>query len=107
MKTKHLYLLLALLGIALPYSQFVPWILHSGFNLELLLQQIVESRIAAFGWLDVIVSAFVLFVLMAAEGRDRHIPLLWLPVLGTLTVGVSLGFPLYLYLREQSLEYSS
>lgn len=107
MKTKHLYLLLALIGIALPYSQFVPWIAHNGLDIELLLQQIVVSRIAAFGWLDVLVSAFVLFVLMATEGRDRHIPLLWLPVLGTLTVGVSLGFPLYLYLREQSLEYSS
>jgi hypothetical protein len=30
--------------------------------------------------------------------------MLWLPVIGTLTVGVSLGLPLYLYLREDSVK---
>ncbi|MEM0980952.1 MAG: DUF2834 domain-containing protein [Cyanobacteria bacterium P01_H01_bin.58] len=104
MKTKHTYLLLALIGIVLPYSQLIPWIVDNGLNISLLLQQIIESRIAAFGWLDVIVSALVLFVLIATEGRNRGVSILWLPVFGTLTVGVSLGFPLYLYLREISIE---
>jgi hypothetical protein len=31
--------------------------------------------------------------------RER-VPHRWLPVLGSLTVGVSLGLPLFLYMRE-------
>ena len=34
--------------------------------------------------------------------RASRIPALWLPVLGTVTVGVSFGLPLYLYLRERA-----
>ena len=103
MKIKHVYLLLALLGLALPYSQFVPWVIDNGLDIGLLVQQVVDSRIAAFGWLDVIVSAVVLLVLITTEGRDRTIPFLWLPIVGTLTIDVSFGLPIYLYLREDSL----
>jgi hypothetical protein len=104
MKTQHLYLILGFLGLVLPYSQFLPWIMDNGLNLSLLIEQIVTSRIAAFGWLDVIVSAFVLFVFVLTDGREHRISNLWLPIVGTLTVGVSLGLPLYLYLREVALE---
>jgi hypothetical protein len=31
----------------------------------------------------------------------RH---LWLPLVATLAVGVSLGFPLFLYMRQRKLE---
>ncbi len=90
--------------MVLPYSQFIPWIADNGFSIPLLLRQIAESRVAAFGWLDVVVSALVLFVLIFTEGRRRKVSMLWLPVIGTLTVGVSLGLPLYLYLREDFVE---
>ncbi len=91
MKTSHLYLILGALGIVLPYSQFLPWILDNGLNVALLIEQIATSRIAAFGWLDVIVSALVLFVFVFTDGRERKVRNLWLPIVGTLTVGVSLG----------------
>lgn len=37
---------------------------------------------------------------IVADSRSRNVRYLWLPVLGTVTVGVSLGLPLYLFLRE-------
>jgi len=46
----------------------------------------------------VIVSAAVLFVFIGAE-RVRH---RWIPVVATLLVGVSLGLPLLLYMRERA-----
>ena len=100
MKTRVIYLLLALLGLVLPYSQFMPWLIENGLDIPLLVGDIVNSRIAAFGWLDVVVSVLVLFVFMATEGKERRVPATWLAVLGTLLVGVSFGLPLYLYLRE-------
>ena len=99
-KMSLIYLLLALLGLVLPYCQFMPWLIENGLDFPLLVGEIVNSRIAAFGWLDVVVSVLVLFVFMAAERKDRRVPCTWLAVLGTLFVGVSFGLPLYLYLRE-------
>ena len=103
-KKKHVYLLLCFLGTVLPYSQFMLWVADNGLDVSLLFEEIISSRIAAFCWLDVVVSAIVLFVFMFTDGVERRIAKLWLPVVGTLVVGVSLGLPLFLYLVEVSKE---
>ncbi len=100
LKTKHIYLALTVLGLILPYTQFVPWLMEHGLNLRLLVSEVTASRIAGFAWLDVIVSALVLLVFMGTDGRKKGIRYLWLPVIGTFLVGVSFGLPLFLYLRE-------
>ena len=107
MKTRHVYLALCFFGIVLPYSQFLPWIAENGLDIALLIEEITTSRIAAFGWLDVIVSALALFVFIFTDGRREKIANLWLPVAGTLLVGVSLGLPLFLYLREVNREQTA
>ena len=104
MRLRQLYLVFCVLGAALPYWKLVPWILDHGLNLSLLVQELFATRIGAFFGLDVIVSAFVLFVFIFAEGRRSAVSLLWLPIMGTLLVGVSLGFPLFLYLRQRQLD---
>ncbi len=104
LKKKHVYLFLCFLGTVLPYSQFILWISDNGLDVPLLFEQITNSRIAAFGWLDVVISAIVLFVFMFTEGVERRVAKLWLPVAGTLVVGVSLGLPLFLYLVEVAEE---
>lgn len=99
-KPTHLYAVLCIAGTILPYAQFIPWVVENGLNIPLLINQIASSRLAAFGWLDVVVSALTLFVLILTDGRKKRVPHLWLPIVGTLTVGVSLGLPLYLPLQE-------
>ena len=107
MKPKHLYMILCVVGIVLPYMKFVPWLLENGLDISLLIREITGSHLAAFAWMDVIVSALALFVFIYYDGRKNGINNLWLPVLGTLTVGVSLGLPLYLLLRELHFEKNS
>lgn len=96
---KRGYLALAVAGLLIPYSQFVPYLLENGLNIGMILSDISSSRIAAFGWLDVAVSAVVLVVMILDE-RDgiRH---WWLPVVDTFTVGISCGLPMYMYLRGE------
>lgn len=101
MKRKNVYLLLCLLGITLPYSQFVPWLLQNGLNLPLFWNQLMANRVSAFFGADVLVSAIVLLVFVRAEG-SLHGFQRWLPLIAVLTVGVSLGLPLFLFLREGS-----
>jgi hypothetical protein len=50
------------------------------------------------------VSSLVLWALVAIEGRRAGVKHLWAPIAASLVVGVSLGLPLFLYLRESSLE---
>lgn len=97
---KAFYGILAVLGAVLPYSQFGPWILQNGFDISRLAEEITQSRISSFAWLDVLVSAIVLIGFVLFEGTRKGMRLLWLPIVGTLTVGVSLGLPLFLLLRE-------
>ena len=107
MRLRHVYLALGLLGLALPYWKLVPWIIDHGLNLTLLGQELFATRIGAFFGLDVVVSAIVLFVFIATEGRRLAMSLLWLPIVATLLVGVSLGLPLFLYLRQRQLDACS
>jgi hypothetical protein len=105
MNLRHLYLIFCLLGLLLPYSQFVPWIVeHHALNMPLFMRDLFANRISAFFALDVIVSAMVLLVFIQSEGRRLQMRLLWLPMLGTVFVGVSLGLPLFLYLRQSKLD---
>lgn len=100
---RWLYLFLAVLGTVLPYSQFVPWLTEHGLNIRLLFTQLFLGHVSAFFGLDAIVSALVLLVFIFNEGTRRKIGLLWLPVAATFVIGVSCGFPLFLYLRERQL----
>jgi hypothetical protein len=104
MKPKTLYLMFCFVGVVLPYSEFVPWVVQHGFNLRLIIHELFANRISAFFVLDVLVSAIVLFRFIRLESARLDIQGSWLAVLGTLAVGVSLGFPLFLYLRERRLD---
>ncbi len=104
MRLRHVYLALCLPGIALPYWKFVPWVMDHGLNLSLLFQELFATRIGAFFGLDVVVSGIVLLIFIVTEGRRLSLSLLWLPIAGTLLVGVSLGLPLFLYLRQRQVD---
>jgi len=106
-KLRHLYLCLCFAGAALPCWQLVPWLLTHGLDLRLLVSELFSTRIGGFFGLDVIVSAVVLFVFIGLEGRRLAIQRLWIPVIATCAVGVSLGFPLFLYMRQLKLDAQS
>ncbi|HMF91477.1 MAG TPA: DUF2834 domain-containing protein [Candidatus Angelobacter sp.] len=106
MKLKTIYLSLCVLGVVLPYWQFLPWVAENGLHLGLLVQQLFANRIGGFFGMDVFISSLVLLVFMRAERTKLGIRLPWLPVLALFTVGVSLALPLFLYLRELALEKS-
>jgi Protein of unknown function DUF2834 len=60
MKLRYLYLAFALLGLLLPYSQFLPWIMeHQAMNIPLFIHDMFANQISAFFAMDVIVSAIV------------------------------------------------
>jgi hypothetical protein len=100
MRLKYVYLGLCVLGTVIPYLSFAPWLASNGLHIPLLIGEIAASPVAAFGWLDVAISAITLFVF--AGTRSRSVRYAWLSIVATLLVGVSLRLPLYLFLRESS-----
>ncbi|WP_034384368.1 DUF2834 domain-containing protein [Deinococcus sp. YIM 77859] len=96
-----LFLALAVLGFLLPLSQFVPWLAQHGLNLPLFMREVVSTRVSAFAWADVLVSALTVILLIVVQGRERGVRGTWAAILGTLCVGPSFGLPLFLYLRER------
>jgi hypothetical protein len=105
MKLRHLYLLFAAIGLVLPYSQFVPWIAeHHALDMSIFLRDLFANRISAFFAMDVLVSAIVLISFVQTEGKRLGMRLLWLPTVAVFLVGVSLGLPLFLYLRQIQLD---
>jgi hypothetical protein len=49
----------------------------------------------------------VLWAFVVIEGRRAGMKHLWAPIAANLAVGVSLGLPLFLYMRERSLRRST
>ena len=104
MRRKHFYLLMCLLGIAIPYCAFVPWLFQPGAGPAQFVRDLFANRVSAFFALDLLLSAVVVLSFIRSENKRRAIRNMWIPVLATICVGVSLGFPLFLYLREDSEE---
>ncbi|HEX8162019.1 MAG TPA: DUF2834 domain-containing protein [Pyrinomonadaceae bacterium] len=98
-----LYLAAAVVGAVLPLSFFAPFLTTHGFDLPLVCRQLFQTNVSAFFGVDVIVSAVVLWLFVAAEGRRLGMRGLWVYVLCTLLVGVSFGLPLFLFARERKL----
>jgi hypothetical protein len=77
--------------------------MQHALDIDLFMRELFATRIGAFFAFDVVVSALAFFVFVFTEGttRVRHV---WLPVVATLVVGVSLGLPLFLYMRQRGLD---
>ena len=104
MNLKSLYLGFCVAGTLLPCWQFLPFLRDHGLNMKAFFEQLFASPVSGFFGMDVIVSSIVLWVFVLTEGRRAGVKPLWAPVAANLAVGVSLGLPLFLYLREKRLE---
>jgi Terpene cyclase DEP1 len=104
MNLQNAYFGLCLAGTALPCWQFLPFLREHGLDMRLFFGQLLATPVSGFFAMDVIVSSVVLWVFVVVEGRRGGVRHLWAPIAANLVVGVSLGLPLFLYLREKRRE---
>lgn len=97
------YLILWILGIVLPFSQFIPFLFAHGLDLNLFFEQLFTNRISRFFGMDVIVSILVLLTFVIWEGSRLKMNHLWIYLVSSL-LGVSCGLPLFLFMRQRKLE---
>jgi len=101
---RTLYLILCIAGTVLPYSQLLPFLRENGFDLSLFAHQLFANKVSSFFGMDVIVSSFALWIFAYAEGSRLKMRNLWIYVVANLLVGVSLGLPLFLMMRQSRLD---
>ena len=99
----YFYLGLAFLGAVAPYSFMGQFLLTHGLNFQELKVQLWASPISSFVGAAFLISSLVNIFFVLGEGRRLKMKGLWLPLLATITVGISCGLPLFLYLRDLAL----
>ena len=100
---KWVFLCGAIIGAALPLGFLAQFFMANGFDAVSFWRQLSENNVAMFFAMDVVVSAVMLWTLVFTEGRRQRMDHLWVYVLCTCLVGVSLALPLFLFFRERKL----
>ncbi len=98
---KNIYLILALMGIVIPYSQYVPWSITNGFDFSLMMQQMFVNQIAKGIAFDALLVSLVIIIFIIFDNKRREVKNVWIPVVGIFIFGVAFALPMYLYLKEK------
>src|ERR1044072_337313 len=104
---KVIYFALCVAGTILPLSQFIPFLREHGFDLSLFFQQLFANPVSGFFGMDVIISSLTLWMFVYSEGTRLKMRHLWIYIVCNLLVGVSLGLPLFLLMRQAKLDQSA
>ena len=104
MKLKHLYLVLAVIGIVGPYYFLITFLQAHGLDGKAFLQQLLGTQISTFFAVDLLLSSVVFVIYLRHEARRYSIKHRWLYLIALLTVGLSFALPLFLYVREDRLD---
>ena len=96
------YAVLTVLGVLVPLSQLVPWMLEHGLDVPLFVREVVSTPVGIFFALDVLVAALATTAFVVIDGRRKRVPIRWVPIAATWLIGVSAGLPLYLWIREHA-----
>jgi hypothetical protein len=100
---QHIYLILAVIGIILPMSQFIPAAAEGSFSVAGMAAEMTATRTVTGIALDFLVAVAAGFTFGLFEIRRLKIRRWWIPLIGTFFIGFSFGLPFFLHLRERAL----
>jgi hypothetical protein len=99
-KLKHFYLVLAIVGMVVPYYFLISFLTAHGLNGGAFLQQLFGTQISTFFAVDLLVSSVVFVIYSRSEAQRYSISHSWLYLIALCAVGLSFALPLFLYVRE-------
>jgi len=107
MTISRFYILLALLGLILPWAQYVPFIQTEGVNLPLFLRQVFANGPATGFALDVLWATLVFWIWSYFDARQNNVPHWWAALLAGACLGLSVALPLYLAIKTSQAPRSA
>ena len=98
---RYVYLALAVIGAVLPMSYFIAWFETYGYDLGAMVEawNVNDATTGLVYDLTVTFAALIVWILYETLQNGRWLNLIAIPA--SLMIGVSCGFPLYLYLRSR------
>ncbi|UCJ13974.1 MAG: DUF2834 domain-containing protein [Phormidium sp. PBR-2020] len=99
------YLGLAVAGSLLPWWFLAQFLQQSGVNLEEFFRQALANPVAIALAIDLVISTLAVFIWVWVELPRLGLSRRWwaLCVIATLSIGLSCGLPLFLWLRHRHL----
>jgi uncharacterized membrane protein YccC len=97
---KRVYLILAIVGAAVPYYFFLQHFGNDGLALPAFTAAVFANPAASGFTSDLLLSSVVFWIFMFQAGEKRPKP--WLFIAINLLIGLSCALPAYLYWREHS-----
>lgn len=101
---KYIYLTLAVLGVVLPMSQFIPASIAGEFTVSGMFAEMTATQTITGVTFDFLVATLTALVFGIYEAVRLKIRLAWISLAGTFLIGVSFGLPFFLFLRERAIE---
>ena len=103
MSKRNVYFVLAILGLVLPYSLFLPWLLEHGLDFQLFFSELFVNDVAGTGGLDIFAVTLAIVVFIVFESKKLGMKHMYVYILATL-VAVGFGLALFLCNRERYYE---
>lgn len=100
MSLRTTYLLLAILGAAIPIAFFVNFAATDGIDLVAFVQALFVNGAAGGFTADLLITSFVFWIYMFSNQTDGPKP--WLFIALNLCIGLSCAFPAYLWARSKT-----
>lgn len=101
--TRKIYLVLTIIGTVLPLFFFNRWFGEAGYSLISLFRAWLSNGAVTGLFVDMLISALTLTVFILVEVKTRKDTLCLIAIPATFCIGVSCGFPLYLFLRSRQI----
>lgn len=98
---RKLYLALAVIGAVVPMSYFVGFFQSEGWSLGLMVDAWRANGATKGAAMDLLITGSALTIWIVAETLVRKNWMALVAIPATFFVGVSFGFPLYLFLRTR------
>lgn len=95
------YLVAAIIGTIVPWYFFAVFFMNNGFDIPLFISSLFANGAAAGFVMDVLISLVVFWVWSFADAKTNNVKHWWLVLPASFLVGLSLAFPMYLYMRTE------
>lgn len=97
---KYFYLVLTIIGVILPYSALIPFIIEHDSDMVYLFSRPFQEDATTFFAYDLFIAGTAAAAFIVHEGRRNRIKGWGWCIAGIFAVGFCFGLPLFLYLRE-------
>ena len=101
---KKIYLVLLIIGAAIPLNYFILFINEYGFDFTMMVRQLLSNNITRFFTSGLLLASITFLYFMYIESKKHKIYTWWICVIAIFTMGLSLALPLFLYIREDYID---